>query len=92
MHLASPAQIFGVDGVIILMVVTLVLFGSSQIPKVARSLGSAQKEFKKGVDDGASEGGTGQTSAVPVGPPAAVSAPAQTAEAAEASGARSPTT
>ena len=46
------AEIFGVDGVIVLIVVIAVLFGSSQIPKLARSLGSAQNEFKKGLDEG----------------------------------------
>jgi len=30
----------------------LVLFGGSQIPKLARSLGQAQKEFKSGLKDG----------------------------------------
>ena len=47
------AEIFGVDGIIVLVVVFGVLFGSSQIPKLARSLGSAQKEFKKGIAEGA---------------------------------------
>ncbi len=46
------AEIFGVDGIIVLIVVIAVLFGSSQIPKLARSLGSAQNEFKKGLDEG----------------------------------------
>ncbi len=46
------AEIFGVDGVIVLIVVLAVLFGSSQIPKLARSLGSAQTEFKKGLEEG----------------------------------------
>lgn len=55
MHLGMPAEIFGVDGIIILVVVVLVLFGSTQIPKLARSLGSAQKEFKKGLDEGHQE-------------------------------------
>jgi sec-independent protein translocase protein TatA len=55
MHFGSPAEIFGMDGIIVLVVVVLVLFGSTQIPKLARSLGSAQKEFKKGVHDGDSE-------------------------------------
>ena len=35
---------------LIIAVVVLVLFGGSQLPKLARSLGEAQKEFKKGVD------------------------------------------
>ena len=46
------AEIFGVDGIIVLVVILAVLFGSSQIPKLARSLGSAQNEFKKGLDEG----------------------------------------
>ncbi len=36
---------------IIILVVILVLFGGSQLPKLARNLGQAQKEFKKGMDD-----------------------------------------
>ena len=46
------AEIFGVDSIIIVVVIIAVLFGSSQIPKIARSLGSAQNEFKKGIEDG----------------------------------------
>ena len=37
---------------IILLVLVLVLFGGSQLPKLARNLGKAQKEFKDGLDDG----------------------------------------
>jgi sec-independent protein translocase protein TatA len=40
---------------IIVAAVVLVLFGGTQIPKLARSLGQAQKEFKQGLKDGASE-------------------------------------
>ena len=43
------AEIFGLDGVVVLIVVVAVLFGSTQIPKLARSLGSARSEFKKGL-------------------------------------------
>jgi sec-independent protein translocase protein TatA len=52
MHFSPPADLFGEQGLIVLIVVALVLFGSTQIPKLARSLGSAQKEFKKGLDHG----------------------------------------
>jgi TatA/E family protein of Tat protein translocase len=45
------AEIFGIDGVIVVVVVLAVLFGSSQIPRLARSLGSAKREFKAGLDD-----------------------------------------
>jgi TatA/E family protein of Tat protein translocase len=48
---AMLAEIFGMDGVIVLLVVVAVLFGDSQIPKLAHSLGSARKEFKKGLDE-----------------------------------------
>jgi len=42
----------GLELLIILLVV-LVLFGSTQLPKLARSIGQAQKEFKKGIAEGA---------------------------------------
>lgn len=44
-------EIIGPDLLIILAVVAL-LFGSSQLPKLARSLGSASKEFRKGLSEG----------------------------------------
>ena len=70
MHFAPPAEIFGMDGIIVLVVVVLVLFGSTQIPKLARSLGSAQKEFKKGLDEGSSEDGKGTPAVAQAAPPA----------------------
>ncbi|MDG1696723.1 MAG: twin-arginine translocase TatA/TatE family subunit [Ilumatobacter sp.] len=36
---------------IILIVLLLVLFGGSQLPKLAKNLGKAQKEFKDGLDE-----------------------------------------
>jgi sec-independent protein translocase protein TatA len=36
----------------IVLAVVLVIFGGSRIPKLARSLGQAQKEFKTGLDEG----------------------------------------
>ena len=36
---------------IIILVVVLVLFGGSQLPKLAKNLGKAQKEFKEGMAD-----------------------------------------
>ena len=51
------AEIFGVDGIIVIIVIAVVLFGGTQIPKLARSLGSAHTEFKKGLAEGAAEGG-----------------------------------
>jgi sec-independent protein translocase protein TatA len=46
------ADVFGPDLLIIIAVVAVVLLGGSQIPKIARSLGSAQSEFKKGLAEG----------------------------------------
>jgi sec-independent protein translocase protein TatA len=51
------ANIFGVDSVIVLAVVALV-FGSSQLPKLARSIGSAKHEFEKGMTEGVEADGT----------------------------------
>jgi sec-independent protein translocase protein TatA len=57
------AEIFGPDLIVVLVVAVVVLFGGTQIPKIARSLGSAQSEFKKGVAEGnKSEPDTGETS------------------------------
>lgn len=39
----------GAPELLILLVVILVLFGGSKLPKLARSLGQAQNEFKRGV-------------------------------------------
>lgn len=46
------ATVFGAPEALIVLVVILVLFGGSQIPKMARNLGQAQREFKKGLSDG----------------------------------------
>jgi sec-independent protein translocase protein TatA len=42
----------GPTELIIILLVVLVLFGGAKIPKLARSLGQAQKEFKAGLNDG----------------------------------------
>jgi len=45
-----------------IVLIVLVLFGGSQIPKLARSLGQAQKEFKDGLKEGAEEDETAEKS------------------------------
>lgn len=37
---------------LIVLVVILLLFGGAKLPKLARSLGQAQNEFKRGLKDG----------------------------------------
>jgi sec-independent protein translocase protein TatA len=75
MQFAPSAEIFGVDGIIVLIVVVLVLFGSTQIPKLARSLGSAQKEFKKGLDEGGQPDDKGVKAAAAIPAPTVAPAP-----------------
>lgn len=43
------AWTFGWGEVIIILGVFLLLFGSTKLPKLARSLGSSMTEFKKGL-------------------------------------------
>jgi sec-independent protein translocase protein TatA len=38
--------------IILILVVVLVLFGGAQLPKLAKNLGKAQKEFKDGLSEG----------------------------------------
>jgi sec-independent protein translocase protein TatA len=57
MH-GALAEIVALDlesGLPIILILVLILFGGSQLPKLARGLGSAQKEFKKGLEEGAAE-------------------------------------
>ncbi|HSS08784.1 MAG TPA: twin-arginine translocase TatA/TatE family subunit [Acidimicrobiales bacterium] len=41
------ANIFGPDVIIVLVIAVVLLFGAGQLPKLARSVGEASKEFKK---------------------------------------------
>ncbi len=41
------ANIFGGDGLIVVLVAVVVLFGGSQLPKLAKNVGSAGREFRK---------------------------------------------
>lgn len=45
----------GAPELLIILVVVLLLFGASRLPKLARSLGQASKEFRRGVEEGARE-------------------------------------
>jgi len=45
----------GATELIIVLIVILVLFGGAKLPKLARSLGQAQSEFKKGIQEGDDE-------------------------------------
>jgi len=56
--LPKEAEMLAMDvewGLPIILLLVLVLFGGSQLPKLARGLGSAQREFKKGLEEGADD-------------------------------------
>jgi sec-independent protein translocase protein TatA len=42
----GPTELF------IILLVVLVLFGGAKLPKLARSMGQAQTEFKRGLKEG----------------------------------------
>ena len=44
---------FGAPELIIVLLIVLLVFGGTKLPKLARSLGQAQKEFKDGLKEGA---------------------------------------
>jgi sec-independent protein translocase protein TatA len=41
----------GAPELLIVLLVILVLFGGAKLPKLARSLGQAQSEFKRGISE-----------------------------------------
>ena len=46
---------FGPPEIGLILIIVLVLFGGSQLPKLAKNLGKAQKEFKDGLAAGEKE-------------------------------------
>lgn len=42
----------GATELLIVLLVVLVLFGGAKLPKLARSMGQAQTEFKRGIKEG----------------------------------------
>jgi sec-independent protein translocase protein TatA len=52
---------------ILIVVVILVIFGGSQLPKLAKNLGKAQQEFKSGLSEGQKEAEREKTVGKPVG-------------------------
>ena len=46
---------FGPWELIIILVILLLLFGSTRLPSLARGMGKSISEFKKGISDGGKE-------------------------------------
>jgi len=45
----------GTGELLIILVVVLLIFGGAKLPKLARSLGQAQNEFKQGLSESAGD-------------------------------------
>ena len=76
------ANIFGPDLGYVVIIVLVVLVGGSQLPKIARNVGSAGKEFRKAQQEAEEEAQREQEAQAqptvppaPAGPPAAFAAP-----------------
>lgn len=50
--LGSVAGI-GAPELLVVLLIVLLLFGGAKLPKLARSLGEAQREFRKGTNENA---------------------------------------
>jgi len=42
---------------LIVLAIALLVFGGSKLPKLARSMGEASREFRKGLEEGAAPNG-----------------------------------
>ena len=51
-------EIFGPDLLVVVIVVAVLIFGGSAIPKLAKNLGSAKSEFEKGLKEGKNQDGS----------------------------------
>lgn len=47
----APMGSLGAPELLIVLVIILLVFGGAKLPKLARSLGQAQREFKKGTTE-----------------------------------------
>jgi sec-independent protein translocase protein TatA len=45
----------GAPELLIILLIIMLIFGGSKLPKLARSLGESSKEFKRGLSEGAAE-------------------------------------
>jgi sec-independent protein translocase protein TatA len=45
----------GAPELIIVLLIVLLIFGGAKLPKLAKSMGQASKEFKKGLSEGADD-------------------------------------
>ena len=88
------ANLMGGDGIIVLVIALIVLVGGSQLPKLARNVGMAGKEFRKAQqeaeEDAEKDRAAKAAKDATVPPPAALSPAAAAAAAPPAAPAASP--
>jgi sec-independent protein translocase protein TatA len=72
------ANIFGADLGIVIVVILVVLIGGSQLPKIARNVGSAGREFKRAQQEADEEADREVTTKTSSPPQAVDPAPAST--------------
>jgi TatA/E family protein of Tat protein translocase len=68
-------NIAGVDGIYVLIILLVVVFGGSQLPKIAKNLGGAGREFKKAQREAAAEEEADVRRKEAAAPPAVSAAP-----------------
>jgi TatA/E family protein of Tat protein translocase len=68
-------NIAGVDGIYVLIILLVVVFGGSQLPKIAKNLGGAGREFKKAQREAAEEEEAESRRKAAAAPPAVAAAP-----------------
>lgn len=51
----------GPTELIIVLLIVLLIFGGAKLPKLARSMGQASKEFKQGLSEGAGDDDEAET-------------------------------
>lgn len=51
----APMGSLGAPELLIILVIILLVFGGAKLPKLAKSLGQAQREFKRGTVEAESE-------------------------------------
>jgi Sec-independent protein translocase protein TatA len=64
-------EIFGMDGIVVIVILAVLVFGGAAIPKLARNLGSAKNQFEHGLAEGKQASVVDGTLAVPVSPTSA---------------------
>lgn len=69
------------DWMIVVVIAVVVIFGASKLPQLARNVGKAQTEFKKGLKEGATAADDetdGDAAAPPPATPPAAATPQET--------------